>query len=321
MGSGRITQKGFRRRATFSTLVHGSRLGITCSGQRTRASCPLQLELLGKEATHPPTSSLLVSNWSRTKTFVRTLPPASRQILAAATSRRNPLRPRTPATAHADRWWPKTSRRRPHRQTRAVRGSGRRKRRRNNTFKTCGSKRVARLVGKLTNGAGAKRPPWDFKRAISGSDRATQRSRRTTPLHVTRLLATPPWAGSVLHPQGLELPLRSEPWPPNSPGVDSNDAGRLIVSLNSFKDGFCHLWVAFVNHLDSVCPAGPIGDMAQPRRTPQPPDLLLRVATTSLLSNWGMVPLVQLWRWCKNNAKSVHRASARTPQSIQGAQF
>ena len=108
-----------------------------------------------------------MSNWlttpkskSRTKTFVRTLPP---QILAAAVSRGNPLRPRTPATAHADRWWPKTSRRRPHRQTRAVRGSGRRKRWRNNTFKTCGSKRVARLVGKLTNGAEANGPPWDVR--------------------------------------------------------------------------------------------------------------------------------------------------------------
>ena len=55
------------------------------------------------------TSSLLVSNWStaprsksRTKMLVRTLPPASRQILAAAFSRLNPLRPNVPTTAHTD---------------------------------------------------------------------------------------------------------------------------------------------------------------------------------------------------------------------------
>ena len=55
------------------------------------------------------TSSLLVSNWSttprsrsRTKALVRTLPPASRKILAAAFSRGNPLRPNVPTTAHAD---------------------------------------------------------------------------------------------------------------------------------------------------------------------------------------------------------------------------
>ena len=55
------------------------------------------------------TSSLLLSNTpptpkskSRRKTFMR----------AAAVSRRHPLRPRIPATEHAERWWPKLSRRR-----------------------------------------------------------------------------------------------------------------------------------------------------------------------------------------------------------------
>ena len=34
------------------------------------------------------------------------------------------IRPSTPATGHADRWWPRQSSRRPHRQERAVRGKG-----------------------------------------------------------------------------------------------------------------------------------------------------------------------------------------------------
>ena len=74
-----------------------------------RVDC--QLCSLGRGAVRQTTtSSLLVSNWfttprsiSRTKTLVRTLPPASRQILAAAFSRGNPLRPSVPATAQADR--------------------------------------------------------------------------------------------------------------------------------------------------------------------------------------------------------------------------
>ena len=61
---------------------------------------------------------------SRTKTFVLTLPPASRQIRAATFSSGNPRRPNTPATGHADRWWPRQSSRRPHRQERTVRGKG-----------------------------------------------------------------------------------------------------------------------------------------------------------------------------------------------------
>ena len=64
--------------------------------------CRLPFAHLGNPST--TTSSLLVSNWSttprsrsRTKTLVRTLPPA-----AAAFSRGNPLRPNVPTTAHAN---------------------------------------------------------------------------------------------------------------------------------------------------------------------------------------------------------------------------
>ena len=43
--------------------------------------------------------------------------------------RRSPRRPRTPARVHDAQWWPNTSRRRPHHHARALRGSGRRRRR------------------------------------------------------------------------------------------------------------------------------------------------------------------------------------------------
>ena len=49
-------------------------------------------------------------------TFVGTRPLNSRQIRA--------LLPKTPATGHADRWWPKLSRRRPHQHECAVKGRG-----------------------------------------------------------------------------------------------------------------------------------------------------------------------------------------------------
>ena len=129
----------------------------------------------------------------QTLTDLRTLPPASRQILAAAVSRGNPLRPRTPATAHADRWWPKTSRRRPHWQTRAVRGVGDA-----NDGETIPSKPAVPNT-RLTNGAEAKGPPWDFKRAMSGSDRVgntTFKKNDSTARDATACHPTLGWFGS-----------------------------------------------------------------------------------------------------------------------------
>ena len=69
-------------------------------------------------------STLLITgkSRSRTKTFVLTFPPNSRQIRAATFSNGNPRRPNTPATGHADRWWPRQPRKRPHRHERTVRG-------------------------------------------------------------------------------------------------------------------------------------------------------------------------------------------------------
>ena len=69
-------------------------------------------------------SRLLCASTSmyRTKTFVLTRAPASRQTLAATDSSAQPLRPNTPADAHAARWWP-------HRQQRKDKARGRPRRR------------------------------------------------------------------------------------------------------------------------------------------------------------------------------------------------
>ena len=53
---------------------------------------------------------------SATRTLTETLSPASRQTRAAALSNGNPRRPNTLARPQADRWWPRTSRGRPHQQ-------------------------------------------------------------------------------------------------------------------------------------------------------------------------------------------------------------
>ena len=108
----------------------------------TRASCQQQVVPLQTTGGHPPQLPNGPS-WmgtgrtrSRTNKFVATRPPASRQIRAAALSTANPRLPKTPTCAHEARWWPKESRRRPHRQMREAGGNGRRRRLNNNTLKS-----------------------------------------------------------------------------------------------------------------------------------------------------------------------------------------
>ena len=73
---------------------------------------------------------------SRTMMLVVTRPPASRRIRASMLSKAKPRRPRTPALAHAARWWPLGSSGRPHWQVREVRGRGKPRRRRSKTLKS-----------------------------------------------------------------------------------------------------------------------------------------------------------------------------------------
>ena len=74
-----------------------------------------------------------INHWrsmSRTRTFTRTRPPASRHTRAATFSKTQPRRTKTIAVPHAARWWPRTSRGGPHRQERADKGKGNLRRRR-----------------------------------------------------------------------------------------------------------------------------------------------------------------------------------------------
>ena len=65
-----------------------------------------------------------------------------------------------------DRWWPRLSNRRPHRQERTVMRRGRRKRRKNNSLKTCHSMRETLWYGMLMNGAEATCPLCDPRSAF-----------------------------------------------------------------------------------------------------------------------------------------------------------
>ena len=114
-----------------------------------------------------------------TMTFVNTRPPPSLHTCAAARSSANPLAPRTPASAHAARWWPRQSRRRPHRQVREEKGRGRWRRRHNNTRKGCGSIRVDRDVGNAIRTLLARGPLCDLHNARSGSVKLGQTTRAT----------------------------------------------------------------------------------------------------------------------------------------------
>ena len=58
--------------------------------------------------------------------------------LAAALSRANPRRPKTPATEQAARWWPRESGGRPHQQMDDDKGRGCQRRLRSNTRNSCG---------------------------------------------------------------------------------------------------------------------------------------------------------------------------------------
>ena len=66
---------------------------------------------------------------SERRVLVETRAPASRHTRAAARSRGQPRFLRTPDQGHTERWSPRGSRTRRHRQVRSVRGSGRRSRR------------------------------------------------------------------------------------------------------------------------------------------------------------------------------------------------
>ena len=97
-------------------------------------------------------------------TLVDTRAPPSRQICAKAP---RTLLPRTPDLLHAARWWPRASRRRPHRQERTDRGKGKRRRWSNKTRNCSASIRLTRFVGMAVKGTDDNGPLCDLTIALS----------------------------------------------------------------------------------------------------------------------------------------------------------
>ena len=112
-----------------------------------------------------------------------------------ALSTANPRRPNTPATAQADRWWPRQSSGRPHRQLREDKERGNRRRRRSNTRKDWDENSVSREVGQHTNGLDESGPPWDRTRARCGGGNAGNASRKCSSSTVFDAKCCQPWRG------------------------------------------------------------------------------------------------------------------------------
>ena len=118
-----LTLRATRRAAPSLAWLPGRRVPSARNGDTmvvSIANCALR----GRAADHqppPPVSGHPVDrrmSRSRTTTLVDTRAPVSRQTLAAADSTGKPRLSNTPTTAQAARWWPRTSRRRPHRHLR-----------------------------------------------------------------------------------------------------------------------------------------------------------------------------------------------------------
>ena len=144
MGQGSHGKVGSARQRVQLTRVSSKESCARGSWEHSKLSCVLKVvllpvcpspvfpRLLTRGLTNPSTTTsiLRLSNrsgaarsMSWTLTLEDTRPPVSRQTLAAADSRANPLRLNTPATAHAARWWPLESSGRPHRQERLDEGN------------------------------------------------------------------------------------------------------------------------------------------------------------------------------------------------------
>ena len=147
--------------------IDAARLGVCHLFSMARPlSCPRQVGLHGitearrrrlPDEDHPHALEGTKSR-SRTMTFVVTRAPASRQTRAAALSNAKARRPNTPAPPQAARWWPRGSRRRPHRQKREEGGRGCQRRRNKSTRNTEESNRACGDVVKQVNGMPARGP-------------------------------------------------------------------------------------------------------------------------------------------------------------------
>ena len=154
---------------------------------------------------------------SRTKTFTRTRPPASRHKACCHFLQDQPRRPNTPVP-HAARWWPRTSRGRPQWQVRADKGNGSPRRWRKKRRKDCGSNQNSFLEGMAVNAADAMGPACERRSAASVSVNwgRTMCLRKRVSTGSVDLFCHPflGWPGSALSREGWvkELAQSSTAW-------------------------------------------------------------------------------------------------------------
>ena len=129
---------------------------------------------------------------SMSRVLVVTRAPASRQTLAAAFSSGTPRDRSTPAWAQAERWSPKGSRMRRHRQRRADRGKARRRRLKSRIRKICGWYVVSGPKGIVVNARLACGPDWESNMAWLAGSRWLRSS--------WRKLSWDDWAACRCHP-------------------------------------------------------------------------------------------------------------------------
>ena len=187
--------------------------------------CQLAPPKEGNPSTTTSKRRLSVARTGRSKSrivrLVPTRPPASRQMRAAALSSANPLLPKTPALAHAARWWPNESIGRPHLQVCKDRGNGKRRRRKRTIRKRWGGICVKKPVGTTDKAVPAPGPAWDRIIALFW---AGKRSKRTWSRNCRSTLE----AASCCHP------CRT---PPGSNSSGSRIAGRAPEARASHEGG------------------------------------------------------------------------------------
>ena len=199
---------------------------------------------------------------SRRKTFVRTRPPASRQMRADAVSRGNPLRPRIPTTEHAERWWPKLSRRRPHTHERAVNGSWRRNLQSNRMRKGCGSIRHEQSVGNTVKGIDARGPPCDRNNVASLFERVGSNPSQNCVSTTRDTVACHPFLGWLGSSSSTTLnPTWSDEtcfFQTTGANVDGLHAVKNTVLVHGSKNRCSHFRMSLTNHFDGIRPTGPM---------------------------------------------------------------
>ena len=131
----------------------------------TRASCQQQVVPLQITGGHPPQLPNDVHRGWALEGQGLAPTNCSSQTRAAALSTANPRLTKTPTCAHEARWWPKESRRRPHRHMREAGGNGRRRRPNSNTLKSWDSILLRGLDGTAAKLIPAAGPLCDLNNA------------------------------------------------------------------------------------------------------------------------------------------------------------